>query len=71
MVEDYKVTEVWKDIPKYKGYYQDSNLGNIRSVPRVLSTKQMYKGHVLKPKVGIYDFGNSKSAGGYIWKFNL
>ena len=56
MVEDYKVTEVWKDIPKYKGYYQASNLGNIRSVPRVLSTKQMYKGHVLKPKVGIYDY---------------
>ena len=47
MVEDYKVTEVWKDIPKYKGYYQASNLGNIRSVARVLSTKQMYKGHVL------------------------
>lgn len=24
--------EVWKDVPKYKGYYQVSNLGNVRSL---------------------------------------
>lgn len=31
--------EVWKDIPEYEGYYQVSNLGNFRSVPRVIKYK--------------------------------
>ena len=26
------MTEIWKDIPDYEGYYQVSNLGNVRSV---------------------------------------
>lgn len=26
--------EIWKDIPSYEGYYQVSNLGNFRSLPR-------------------------------------
>lgn len=26
--------EIWKDIPNYEGYYQASNLGNIRSLDR-------------------------------------
>ena len=26
--------EIWKDIPEYKGLYQASNLGNIRSLDR-------------------------------------
>lgn len=29
------MTEVWKDIPDYEGLYQASNLGRIRSLPRV------------------------------------
>lgn len=29
--------EVWKDIPEYKGFYQASNLGQIRSVDRRIS----------------------------------
>ena len=24
--------EIWKDIPGYEGYYQASNLGNLRSL---------------------------------------
>ena len=28
--------EVWKDIPNYEGVYQVSNLGNVRSLPRVV-----------------------------------
>lgn len=28
--------EVWKDVPNYEGVYQVSNLGNIRSLPRVV-----------------------------------
>lgn len=28
--------EIWKDIPNYEGYYQVSNLGNVRSLDRIL-----------------------------------
>lgn len=28
--------EIWKDIPEYKGYYQASNLGRIRSLDRLV-----------------------------------
>lgn len=31
--------EIWKDIPSYEGYYQVSNLGNFRSVPRIVKYK--------------------------------
>ena len=31
--------EIWKDIPFYEGYYQVSNLGNFRSLPRVIKYK--------------------------------
>lgn len=32
--------EIWKDIPSYEGYYQVSNLGNFRSLPRIIKYKQ-------------------------------
>ena len=32
--------EVWKDIKDYEGFYQVSNLGNIRSLDRVVTTYQ-------------------------------
>ena len=43
--------EVWRDIPNYEGYYQVSNLGNVRSLERVVirrnnikcSVKLLYK----------------------------
>lgn len=25
------IMEIWKDIPEYEGYYQVSNLGNIKN----------------------------------------
>lgn len=31
--------EIWKDIPGYEGYYQASNLGNIRSLSRIVRYK--------------------------------
>lgn len=31
--------EIWKDIPEYEGYYQVSNLGNFRSLPRIIKYK--------------------------------
>ena len=40
--------EIWKDIKNYEGYYQVSNLGRIKSLPR--NTKNQYKnGLILKP----------------------
>lgn len=41
--------EIWKDIPGYEGYYQASNLGNIRSVDRVVingSGKNSHTSHI-------------------------
>jgi hypothetical protein len=29
--------EIWKDVPNYEGYYQVSNLGRIKSLPKVTS----------------------------------
>ncbi len=31
--------EIWKDISGYEGYYQISNLGNIRSLDRIITGK--------------------------------
>jgi hypothetical protein len=31
--------EIWKDIPGFEGWYQASDLGNIRSVERMVKTK--------------------------------
>ena len=28
--------EIWRDIPDYEGIYQASNLGNVRSLPRIV-----------------------------------
>lgn len=45
--------EEWKDIPDYEGYYQASNLGNVRSLDREVAGKagsvRILKGKVLKP----------------------
>ena len=50
--------EIWKDIPGYEGRYQASTLGNIRSVDRIVHSRNWYtgktfkrqlKGHLLKP----------------------
>ena len=45
--------EIWKDIDGYEGKYQVSDLGRVRSMPRVaLDTKgrrQQVKGIILKP----------------------
>ena len=47
------LTEYWLDIPGYKGYYQVSNYGNVRSLNRVITQqndrKQLVKGRALKP----------------------
>lgn len=30
--------EIWKDIEEYEGLYQVSNLGNIRSLTRIINS---------------------------------
>jgi hypothetical protein len=47
-------TEIWRDIPEYKGLYQASNMGKIRSLDRYVNNqangkaKRLAKGRVLK-----------------------
>lgn len=46
--------EIWKDVVGYEGYYQVSNLGNVRSIDRYVkgngltAEKQLKKGKMLK-----------------------
>ncbi len=46
--------EVWKDIKGYEGYYQVSNLGNVRSLDRIILCKdgseRFTVGKSLKPQ---------------------
>lgn len=34
--------EIWKDVPNYEGLYQVSNLGNVKSMPRMIITKNRF-----------------------------
>lgn len=52
------MTEIWKDIGKYEGSFQVSNLGNVRSLDRVMPVKptkrnksgrRFFKGKVFTP----------------------
>lgn len=49
------VNEVWRDIKGYEGYYQVSNLGEIRSLPRYRiengEKKYLMKGIILKQSI--------------------
>lgn len=36
----YIMKEVWRDIKNYEGYYQVSNLGNVKGLKRTIQTKQ-------------------------------
>lgn len=40
------IEEIWKDIKNYEGYYQISNLGNVRSVDRMV--KGRYDNYYIK-----------------------
>lgn len=51
------MSEVWKDIPGYEGFYQMSDLGNIRSLDRLVSgkngTARKLKGHIMRPSKAV------------------
>lgn len=46
------ITEIWKDIKNYEGYYQVSNLGRVKSLDRLVhytnGKKRFFKGLILK-----------------------
>lgn len=52
--------EVWKDIPTYEGYYQVSNIGNVRSLDRVLNRKNgskvLVKSQPIKKAIGKHGY---------------
>lgn len=41
--------EIWKDIKGYEGLYQVSNLGNVKSIPRIIDSQ--FKGKPIKREV--------------------
>lgn len=43
--------EIWKPVVNFDGYYEVSNKGRVRSVPRIDSNNHAVKGTVLKPFV--------------------
>ena len=49
--------ELWKPIKGYEGYYEVSNLGNIRSVDRMVKHSKggmrVYKGSILTPTLNV------------------
>ena len=44
LLGDVMMKEIWKDIPGYEGRYQASTEGNIRSVDRVVFSRNRYTG---------------------------
>ena len=44
--------EIWKDIIEYEGFYQISNQGNVRSVPRIIKGHK-YEGKIIKQHIDI------------------
>lgn len=55
-----KNQEIWKDIKKYEGYYQISNLGNVKRLPRYVNNrhgnKSVLKEIILKTKINKYGY---------------
>jgi len=55
--------EIWKAVPDYEGFYEVSNLGNVRSVSRFVMnhyTKEWREGRTLKPYLQQIGYHNVK-----------
>lgn len=59
-LERIKRNEIWKDIPDYEGYYQVSNLGNVKSVERIILREDgfiaKYKSKNLSPDLSKHGY---------------
>lgn len=42
-MKELEALEIWKDIECYEGIYQISNLGNVKSLPRLVKNKNGYR----------------------------
>lgn len=54
-----EVFEEWRDVPRYEGFYQVSNLGNVRSVDRYIECRgvmRFQKGKILRPHIGKFGY---------------
>ena len=54
-----KAFEEWRDIPNFEGYYQVSNIGNVRSVDRLVKCgkgMKLQKGKILKQYLNAYGY---------------
>lgn len=54
--------EIWKDIPEYKGLYEASNYGRIRTKEGKTTSsarfkKRVWKQRILKPKISVNRYG--------------
>lgn len=50
------IKEIWKDIPKYEGIYQASNMGRIKSLKRKTKNHSCDKDKILKPIITGYGY---------------
>ncbi len=59
-LERLKRNEIWKDIPDYEGYYQVSNLGNVKSIERIIFREDgfiaKYKSKNLRPDLSKHGY---------------
>lgn len=68
--------EIWKDIEDFKGLYQVSNLGRVKSLERYDNLGRLKKETILKLKkhneylqVNLYKNSKYKTSNGFIWKY--
>jgi len=47
--------ETWRPIPGYEGYYECSDLGNVRSIDRLIGNR-LFKGKILKRLLGSHGY---------------
>ena len=55
--------EIWKDIPKYEGLYQVSNLGRVKSIPHIIKANKDGGTRITEERIKSTNVGWH----GYVW----